>query len=227
LAHLLPYLEQNALYAEIPVTLFAGTDGAWWGGGWTAANNRVKTFECPGDDLTVTVADGVWAYLYMSGYGLDGGYFGGNYPSLGYTNYIGCAGALGDVSSTGDTFYGQWVGVYGSSNGIKITSITDGTSNTIGFGETLGGTDSGTRDFKMPWMAAGGQPTYWGLPEPTNWTTFGSKHTGVVNFAFCDGSVRSITKGVATDPGGADWYAFLYASGYQDGSVINWSLLGE
>jgi prepilin-type N-terminal cleavage/methylation domain-containing protein/prepilin-type processing-associated H-X9-DG protein len=237
LPKLLPYMEQNALYAEISQASLTNTGTYWWdtAATWAAAQNRVKSFECPGDDLTVSPANGEWCYLFCYSYTLYGGYLGVN-NALGCTNYIGCAGSLGDVSNAAegsDGFYGQWVGVYGSSNGVRITSIIDGTSNTIGFGETLGGTDSGARDFKMTWMAAGGQPAAWGLIEPTQWYSFGSKHTGIVNFAFCDGSVRSISKGVGAG-GGAnttwfsnDWYMFQYAAGYQDGDNITWSLLGE
>ncbi len=150
LPYLLPFLEQNNIYAQIPGAYFTGTDGVWWGVAWGAANNWIKTFQCPSDDLAVVVADGEWAYLYYSGYTLYGGYFGGNYPTLGCTNYIGCAGSLGDVTSTGDSYYGQWTGLYADGYGIRLVAITDGTSNTIAFGETLGGTDSGQRDFKFP-----------------------------------------------------------------------------
>src|SRR5271170_6425202 len=58
LAFILPYLEQNAIYNEIPASIFTPSGGAWWGGGWTAANNWIKTFQCPADDLTVVPQDG-------------------------------------------------------------------------------------------------------------------------------------------------------------------------
>lgn len=234
LPYLLPYLEQGAIYNQIPTAFFqfnsAGTangDGVWYGAAWTAANNRVKSFECPADDLTVTVSSGEWAYIYYSGYSISGGYFSGNYPTLGCSNYIGCAGSLGDVSASGDSFYGQWTGVYADGYGIRLVNITDGTSNTIGFGETIGGSDTGTRDFKFPWMAASAQCLAWGLPTPTEWHCFGSKHTGVVNFSFCDGSVRGINKGVGTSFFTSDWYALQEVGGYKDGDTINYNLLGQ
>ncbi len=230
--YLLPFLEQNNIYTQIPAAYFTGKDGVWWGVAWGAANNWIKTFQCPPDDLAVVVADGEWAYLFYSGYTLYGGYFGGNYPTLGCTNYIGCAGSLGDVSSTGDSYYGQWTGLYADGYGIRLVAISDGTSNTIAFGETLGGTDSGQRDFKFPWMGASGAPLAWALIEPTGWYSFGSKHTGVVNFAFCDGSVHAIPKGVGAQGANTnwfapDWIALQQAGGYKDGQVVNWSLLGQ
>jgi len=239
LALLLPYLEQGAIYNLIPSSLFSPTSGVWWGAGWTAANNPVKSFQCPADDLTVNCD--VFAYLYYYGYYIEGGVFG-PVPTLGCTNYIGCAGSLGDsdiyfqTGGTGNvseaTYYGQFVGVYADTYGIRLVSIVDGTSNTMAFGETLGGTDSGARDYKYSWMGAGGLALAWGLIEPTSWTSYGSKHTGTVNFAFCDGSVRSIPKGVGAQGGNtnwfsADWTALQQAGGYKDGAVINWSLLGN
>jgi prepilin-type N-terminal cleavage/methylation domain-containing protein/prepilin-type processing-associated H-X9-DG protein len=226
LPYLLPYMEQNNIFNQIPQGLFASpsTAGVWWGGGWTAAQNRVKSFECPADDLTVQATNGEWAYFFTSGYTLYGGYFGVN-QGLGCTNYVASAGALGDVTASGDSFYGQWVGPYGSSKPIKIVNITDGTSNTIAFGETLGGTYP-TRDFKLTWMGASSLPTAWDLLDPPQWYSFGSRHDLIVNFAFCDGSVHSFTKTSSTNWFSTRWYNLQYAAGYKDGSNVDFSQLG-
>jgi prepilin-type processing-associated H-X9-DG protein len=54
-----------------------------------------------------------------------------------------------------------------------------------------------------------------------DWYQFSSRHTGgIVQFAFADGSVRPITTS-------SDWWTYLYASGMQDGQVINWGALGQ
>src|SRR5438105_4962885 len=52
LAHLLPYIEQDNVYKQIPTTFFTSgaSPGVWWGGAWTAANNRIKPFLCPADN---------------------------------------------------------------------------------------------------------------------------------------------------------------------------------
>jgi prepilin-type N-terminal cleavage/methylation domain-containing protein len=227
---LLPYLEQSAIYSEIPSAYLTqnSTAGVWWGGGWTAANNWIKTFQCPADDLNVVPQDGIFAYLYCDGYTLNGGYFGGNIATLGCTNYTGCSGSLGDVTLYGgDSFYGAWVGVYADTYGVKLVQVTDGTSNTIAFGELLGGTDSGARDFKLTWMGAGGMPIAWDLLEPCGWYSYGSKHTNIDNFAFCDGSVRSLTKiGSSTPWFSNQWYILQYAAGYKDGDFVDFTQLG-
>jgi prepilin-type N-terminal cleavage/methylation domain-containing protein/prepilin-type processing-associated H-X9-DG protein len=231
---ILPFMEQNAIYAQISTSYWSQSGGGWWGGAYGASLNPIKAFQCPADDLSQP-ANNTAAFFYTYNLSLTLYTFGTYLPGVAGTNYMACAGALGDVTDYGnDTYYGQWVGVFATDQGVRVTSIIDGTSNTIAFGETIGGNDqSSPRDLIMPWMAAGGQVTAWGLPEPTGWNTFGSKHTGVVNFVFCDGSVRSINKGVGATTGGGtnwfspDWTAFQNVAGYKDGSVVNYSLLGQ
>jgi hypothetical protein len=46
-----------------------------------------------------------------------------------------------------------------------------------------------------------------------------------VQFAFCDGSVRPIAKGLTSPSDG--WVYFIYASGANDGKVIDFSVLGQ
>lgn len=228
-AYLLPYLEQNNLYNLIPQYLFNPNvnQNVWWGdsSAWNAALTRVKTFECPADGSLYTPSQGTWAYMTESGYTLNAGYFAGNY-GLGATDYIANAGALGNVSSSGDTFYGQWVGPFYQASAVSIVAITDGTSNTLMFGESLGGTNQGSRDFNLAWMGAGCLPTAWDLIDPCQWTSFGSFHTAVVQFAFCDGSVHMLHKiGNSTPWFSTQWYALMGASGMQDGNVVDFSQL--
>ena len=72
----------------------------------------------------------------------------------------------------------------------KMTKIGDGASNTIFFGESLGGSSTGARDVSHSWMGAGGIGTAFSLPAKSLWLNFSSKHTGVVQFAMGDGSVQ-------------------------------------
>lgn len=231
LGYLLPFMEQSPIYNQIPSGMFSMTNnpyGVWWGSGWTAANNSVKSFLCPSDNAgTVAPSNGMWAYFTESGYTLTGGYFGGNYPTLGRTNYTGNAGALGNVSSSGDTFYGQWVGPYYLNSTTKMTDIKDGTSQTFGFGEIIGGTNVGNRDFVPTWIGAGALPTAWGPLQPSAWYSFGSNHQGLVQFAYCDGSVRAINKiGNSTDWFSTRWYNNMAVSGMNDNNVVDYGSLG-
>ncbi|AWM42487.1 hypothetical protein GobsT_01110 [Gemmata obscuriglobus] len=226
LAYLSPFIEQDNIFKLIEQTKLTipATGGSWWGGAsWTAANNHVKTFLCPSDNARDTPTAGIFAYYYTTGTTLTGGVFGPGYPNLGRTNYVASAGALGDTSNNGtvapNAFYQQYKGPYFVNSKTKLTDITDGTSNTIGFGETLGG--NGQSDYRASWMGAGALPTAWGTIDPPSWVSFGSKHSGIVLFSNCDGSVVSMKK----ISGGTDWFTTRWydqqrRAGMSDGQVI-------
>jgi prepilin-type processing-associated H-X9-DG protein/prepilin-type N-terminal cleavage/methylation domain-containing protein len=249
LAYLLPYIEQDTVYKQIPATLFDPntTAGAWayssppWdfqdpnvsssqvngtGGGYPkAANTRIKSYLCPSDDMDSS------APVYV----IDGGFFNARPPllyylyydwvldvpgygrELGCTNYLGVGGAYGQVQ-IGDPnpYHAPFVpykGIYYANSRTRVADVTDGTSNTLAFGETLGGVhNDGSREMKLSWMGAGWLGTKWAL-APSNdgsFWQFQSRHSGVVNFAFADGSVRGISQT-------ADYWAYIAASGMADG----------
>jgi prepilin-type N-terminal cleavage/methylation domain-containing protein len=231
LGYLLPYIEQGNIYNLIPQNALTlpGTSGAYYstGGGWAAANNSVKTFLCPSDDAqNASPSAGTFANVSGSGGGIGGGVWGGNpYPTLGRTNYAFSAGATGENSPSP---YSNWVGPFTTNSKTAMTTIGDGTSNTIFLGETLGGIDTGGRDYVFSWMGTGGMPTAWGPLTPSGWTTYGSKHTGVVLFGWGDGSVRPVRKiSGTTDWWSTRWYHNMYASGMNDGQVIDFSLFSN
>jgi len=193
------------------------------------ADARIKTFECPSDNLYQTIA------TYPSGgpidaYWVDSGSiwidFVADYPNFGHemgrSNYIGCAGYLGDgANGSGIAGAQKYKGIYIRNVPTKIADITDGTSNTIAFGETMAnGGYGGTRDFAVTWFGAGSFPTAWGLTGTPTWYKFGSKHIGIVQFAFADGSVRPISTA-------ANYNMYIAASGMADTSVVDFSQLGQ
>jgi prepilin-type processing-associated H-X9-DG protein len=133
-------------------------------------------------------------------------------------------GAFGNVDPK-DAYHANWYpfkGIYYANSRTRITDIRDGTSNTLAFGEYLGGLSrDGTRWGELSWMGAGWLPTKFGLapvygPQGNDytWAMFQSGHTGVVNFAFADGSVRGISRT-------ADFNAYIAASGMADGTVFD------
>jgi prepilin-type N-terminal cleavage/methylation domain-containing protein/prepilin-type processing-associated H-X9-DG protein len=228
LAYLLPYIEQDAIANLIPQTMLSPTNtaGVWWGGAWTAANNRIKTFMCPSDATYASVTLGVFAYFTTNSGGMTGGYFGGDLPTLGRTNYVAVAGALGQ---TGSSFWDTYRGAFFMNSQTTISGIADGSSNTLFFGDYLCTQTSPTttRQFAASWMGAGAMPTAWEILSPGQWYAFSSRHPGRTQFAFGDGSVRAITNAGSTTPWyTARWYALQQAAGTSDGAVANFSLLG-
>jgi len=148
---------------------------------------------------------------------------------MGASNYIGNAGYLGsDPGDATNTTASKYTGPYTQNSKTKLQTITDGTSNTIAFGETLAGNNL-VRDFRLTWMGAGSMPTAWGLASgsPTNatfWGQFSSRHGGnIVQFGYCDGSVRSIRGPIVG--GTVQYNTFIAASGMRDGVVVDFSQL--
>ena len=99
------------------------------------------------------------------------------------------------------------------------------------FGESLGrGWPQATGDqrsqFVWSWISTGTYPTAYGLLNgPNRWFgDWSSNHTGVVQFARCDGSVRSIRVPAET---GAAYNAFTGASTMAAGEVVDFSAIGD
>jgi len=233
LVYLLPYLEQQNIYNLIPNAWF---NVNWQGGGWfnygsIAYSYHVKTFECPAVASLYLYTKGVFLDFYEKADGTNGGNvgawdFGGTDATLGIglTNYMPCAGGMGYLP--GDSWQ-QVAGVYYTGSSTRMTSISDGTSQTIAFGETLGGTSQGTRDYSICWIGGGAMPTAYGLPDPCQWYTFGSQHTAIVYFAFADGSVRGVIRVGPSNWASAGYANYIYASGDQDGVPVDFSALGQ
>jgi hypothetical protein len=113
-------------------------------------------------------------------------------------------------------------GVFSNRSRTRILSIADGTSNTLMFGESLGGpptpTPTATRSYSFAWMGMGIQVASWGInPADTTWRNFSSKHDSIIHFALCDGSVKALRQGT-------DVMAFRQLSAMQDGVAVNTSI---
>ena len=225
---ILPYLEQDNLFRQYTVNRpdagYGGATLAYTGGG--AVNVPVKSFSCPSDP---TQSNGLAA----------GGPQGGKWGLSCYSYNLVFFGGGGAVTGLN------------KSCGYTLGNIPDGTSNTLGLGEQIGGYPasfgaggfSGNEAYNTwAWPAVGsvglaGGATYGPYsPDPAyvpggalygsnfplpqagdvnkiDTTTFSSAHTGLINAAMMDGSVRSIRVGIAQ----ATWNYLLVPD---DGQVL-------
>jgi len=228
LAYLLPYIEQNNVYSRLVVNWdpYTSANGSLWS--FNAANTvpartRIRTFECPSaPNVTPEFYIGPQIMVFNAAAGtLRWGAY--PYPAeanLGITHYVGVGGRYGVVGeniTTGGEPLDRWRGVFATSMIIPYgapldfasiqrvprlnkSNVTDGLSNTLMFGESLGSGRiagaNGPRYVNSPWswISAGWRPTYDGLvPEATrDFGAFSSNHTNLIHFSFCDGSVRTI-----------------------------------
>jgi prepilin-type N-terminal cleavage/methylation domain-containing protein len=270
LGQLLPYIEQDNIYKQFDQRVFQLQPSSMTtnpvGGDWVNAlfpatfavsRNRVKTFECPSDDLysittapqaggvysAVTAESGTLTYYYSSD--LVGA---GGLPGL--TNYVPTAGTLGAYSSatsgtpgTTGNYYAGHQGIYVNELRTTTLGISDGSSNTIAFAEYVGAFTgpgaAGTRIRVMSWMGANGFPSYWSAVNDSDTGnyrfSFASKHTGVFNVAKADGSVSSLRRGNSLPASAAEittfanaaWDTLQNLTGKSDGAVIQLDVIGN
>ena len=209
LAFLLPYMEQNNVYAGFNAGCFAFPATAIWYYLPGPAQAKIKTYLCPSDSLDGEASAGVLAWMQYYPGGMTYYSFAAG-TDFGKTNYASNAGYFGNMPG-----WNTYVGPFTVNSKTTLLGITDGTSNTLAFGEGLGGTKT-IRSYAPTWAGGFNLPTAWGLTETPDWTTYGSKHTGIVNFALCDGSVKSISIG-------ANAAVFTFASGMSDGAVYSFN----
>jgi prepilin-type processing-associated H-X9-DG protein len=227
----------------------------WWSRNpeWTIAHYQIKTFQCPSDNYSpgTTVASGGGALLHSYSptgvnlgpvaYGAVLFYFGG-VSDLGKTNYMAVAGACWKDAITSSPSDGPganlsiYEGIFTNRSKTRITDITDGTSNTLFFGEGLGGVKN-NRDLYWSWMGCGSLGTKFGMNSnggvnngsnltPGGWNFFCSAHSGgITQFCYADGSVHGLTPGstVSRNPttAGSDWFKYQVMSGKGDGQTLD------
>ncbi len=188
LARLLPYLEQDALW-RATVGAYEYQQVPFADPPHVAFGTPVRVFSCPADSRTLDPQPT----------------HGGRRPAL--TSYLGVLG----------TAYDQTDGVLFRDSRVRLTDITDGTSNTLMVGERppsadlwygwwyagYGQAGSGSadmllgvreRNFGGPYVAACPPgPYHFGpgrVTEQCDLFHFWSLHSGGAHFLFADGSVR-------------------------------------
>ena len=243
LVYLLPYLEQENIYRQLQVNLNVNQFGPnWWTnpGNWMAAQTRIQLFLCPSDDPYKSTL-GTWVAKHTAnapGTGIGSGTYLYLPPptdaTLGRTNYVGVAGPFGRGT---DPATGPYEGLFTNRSQNSLDRVPDGMTNTLMFGEALGGEQDGVRLYSFSWMGRGMCTTARGLQvnhigdEPL---PFDSKHPGIVQFCFADGSVRALRKGVAywdfihLPPQTREWdtwWVLQELAGFRDGGARDPSAL--
>jgi prepilin-type N-terminal cleavage/methylation domain-containing protein len=225
LAYLLPYVEQDNTYklmmSGVPQDYLSVTAvyAPWWtyASAAQASFTKIKSYLCPGDDAGTSLGQvaALTTYPIAGGFRLEFGAFI-NSP-IARSNYLGVAGYCGQAYPM------LFPGLYTNRTPVGMVQLTnmDGSSNTLMFGECAMGSDpvvGGT--LSHTWMGSGALPTAWGTVDVQggSWYAFSSHHTNVVQFCYGDGSVRGVRKSVTS---GNAWLYFIFASGWQDGQVID------
>lgn len=244
LAFLLPYLEQQNVSDRMEIDWNSTTRWVLSEKNMATAQSKLAVLQCPSDNLYGGFSGSVTSAhhhdLYW-GYQADLAFHMHNASHiatrLGLTNYAGVNGAEGKGAP--GSVWVQWEGIFNNRSRISLTSVTDGTSHTLLFGEGIGGMTNGRREIAWSWIAFAAQGTRPGLrgPNDSTRTPFGSRHPIVVQFCFADGSVRGLrrdgTAGLFSaalqnmpspdlplPEAGSNWYVLQQLAGRCDGGAL-------
>ena len=272
LPQIMPYLEQNAVYEPFATFRNIGIEGdvdrvastarvpflAFWTNtpGATPPNvvdrmvsTRLGAFVCPSDGNDSTGSRYLVHRLNTSpGWSWGILWTGDVQSTYGTTNYLGIAGQAGfatNAAAAGVSLGLNRVdraGIFWNRSKTTFGGISDGSSNTLMFGESLGSYSNprsftGTRLTAHSWMAgplftevqrsvyktAGGwlidtgPDTICNIGEGCWWYggwRFSSRHTGLVQYTRADGSVSNISESV-------DDTVFQNMAGRADGQIAS------
>ncbi len=178
-AFMLPQLDQLTINIDFTQPKNASTGNVYQPGNWEYIQTPLESFTCPSAPLSSVRPS-----------------------NLGYANYKGCRGYWDDPNTpvNNGMFYGN--------SRLEFRDVTDGTTSTILFGES----PFGFWGDRYSCCVAGrfnfaNFDTYWiGAADPCGQASgaamffdFGSFHDAGSNFAFVDGSARTVTKSVDTN----------------------------
>jgi prepilin-type N-terminal cleavage/methylation domain-containing protein/prepilin-type processing-associated H-X9-DG protein len=226
---MLPYIEQDNLFKQYNYGFAASTSSPY--GIATApdpspnpnrlvAQTFVKIYNCPSDDNPgPQVTDTPRTTNF---YERD---------AIRRSNYLFSTGAYTDYDAPWSSTGQHARGAFGNDGAASITSMPDGTSNTVAIGES---TQIHTSSAYGPYWGAGTHTAVHGRGYYVDFTPnypygacsggsvrkctyawgFSSKHTGGTNFLFCDGSVKTLRDGL-------DYLVFRYLQTPDGGEVIN------
>ncbi len=201
------------------VSLFdlARVSDKWWGreAAWKMGQTKIGSFVCPSDTPYERPLPLALIHYYihpaLNAPTIHGIHLSdGEGDSLGRTNYLGVAGQHG---YTGEPSYDLLRGVFHNRSQTGFRDITDGSSNTLLFGEAIGNEMDNINGYL--WVGTGALNTYDGLTSsPPVWGQFASRHPGIVHFCLADGSVRQLSTEIDRD-------TFNYLGAIADGQVVH------
>ena len=237
LTFLLPFMEQQNMFDRISQEVNLNIDifgpdmtvvppaQAWWRGAqaFTMAQTKMGMFNCPSTNVNEGRITGALIGTWGRGNSNSGtmgiaGFGGATGRALGKTNYLGCAGGLGNVNPT--NAWARYKGFFGNRSDYNFGAATDGSSNCFLIGEVTGSLSSKQRTWVHGWLGCGIMPTAWGLPvkrDDQRWYRFGSDHPTQVQFCMGDGSVQKFRTQDGT--GSGRWGKYIPISAIQDDNV--------
>jgi prepilin-type N-terminal cleavage/methylation domain-containing protein/prepilin-type processing-associated H-X9-DG protein len=232
---MLPFFEQSPMYNS--VNFVSGTSAA--PDNLTIAGVRVASLICPSDVQNDSIPIPA---NRASKFGVTPGWSWNEAPACyplptpggwlqAFTSYAGNAGTFtfGYSNLMPTTVLGFFDGVIYNDSAVKLSNITDGTSNTMLFGEHAKGhlylLDPGYAVSDNSWNSGRWYDTLFATLYPMNVgignypgqlndsyyypTSAGSYHPGGANFAFTDGSVKFLKNSISSwtfQTGNADSY---------------------
>lgn len=215
LPHLLPYVEETAIYDQLEKGLFKQHEK------WQAnAVYRPYWLYYPEEHLGPPLFDRIPVFLCPSAYrpktpfvlSLDTAlvfefapdnvwlsYTGRTEPGVGQANYVGVAGGYGLAPS-----YADLVGMFVNRKKRKPSDVLDGATSTLMLGEHQGGWgvyEGQLERLGITWIGAQGFPVWKGLSTKSDAYVdqFNSAHRGIVQFVFVDGSVHGLSDNIESD----------------------------
>jgi prepilin-type N-terminal cleavage/methylation domain-containing protein len=196
--------------------------------GWAAAIdgnvNRIPGFLCSSDKASAAPAP--FAFLGVSNQNdnqdpplcdaVGIAISSGSTAALGRTNYLGNAGRCGTTTSPK---WGPYMGPFTNRSKCDFgRSFADGATNTLLFGEAMGGNQGDTRK-GYAWIGCGMMITNNGLlgtlNDPASLTherQFSSQHPGIVNFCMGDTAGRSLSTSM-------DYMTFQFLGGLAEAGL--------
>jgi len=240
LAFLLPYLELGNVADTMDMDKATCTGGVsvfniakkgvpYWDAtrpnALIAAQTKIAGFLCPSDQpyskpdparlLVFSYCGGGLSQHQKTTFGNGAG------DMLGRTNYLGCGGQMGLAGAHSGLTTDGFVGIFHNRSKTTFRDIKDGSSNTLLFGESMGGgkpAPDGSVSFA--WAGCGAMGTYWNSAYGsrtfsyglTEWYLFTSNHPNTLQFCMADGSLRSLT--ILTSP-----VLYTYLGAINDGKT--------